>query len=219
MIDEWGAEHYVSVQRRVRLLTLFRAASDVGLDPLPIGSVHALAYLTDALSPVWHLPPLDATLLKRVRRPFFPALQRDLDALIGRGLVEVVRFAYVSADDGHGWQLEADFRLMPDAALTVLTAAQQFGEQVSRATFAREVVYAASGLGAEGVDSIPLLDATYSNPLVDVGGVVDVGPGGTNATAEAALAFVALAGESRRLSEPELVHLYVRHLYARMVGA
>jgi hypothetical protein len=166
-----------AVQRRVRLLTLFRAAADVGLDPLGVGTVHALAYLTDALAPVWHLPPLDAAVLKRATRPFFPALQRDLDALVGHGLVQVTRFAHVSDDEGRTWRLDADFRLVSDAAAPVLAAADAFAEQRSKAVFVREVVYAASGLGRSGVDSIGVLDAAYSDPLVDVGGLIDVAAG------------------------------------------
>jgi hypothetical protein len=210
-----------SIQRRVRLLTLLRAAADVGLDPLSVDTLHALAYLTDALAPVWHLPPLDPAVLKRASRPFFPVLQRDLDALVGQGLVEVVRFGYVSPDEGSSWRLSAEFRLVPHTAGPVLSVVDAFDEQVTKAVFVREVVYAASGLGRDGVDSIGILDAAYSDPLVDVGGVLDMGgrEGLPNASAAAARGFAFAAGPDRHLSEPELIHLYVRHLYARMLGA
>ncbi|MEX2291791.1 MAG: hypothetical protein WD794_15880 [Mycobacteriales bacterium] len=211
-------ERYHVVRRRVRLLTLLRAAADVGLDPLGVGTVHALAYLTDALSPVWHLPPLDGQVLKRVVRPYFPALQRDVDALVGAGLVEVVRFAHLPDEGGRGWRLDADLRLVGPAAAPVLAAVDGLPEQASRAAFVREVVYAASGLGLNGVDRIGLLDATYVDPRVDVGGVIDFAPEARmNPTAQAALGFAALAS-GVRLSEPELIHLYVRHLYAGLAG-
>lgn len=208
-----------ATQRHVRLLTLLRSAAEVGMEPLALDAVHALAYLADALSPVWHLPPLDGQLLKRELRPFFPELQRDLDELIGLGVVEVVRFEHIAAEDGSGWRLDAEVRLVPEHARPVLAAIDGLPEQASKAAFVREVVYAASGLGLDGVNGIARLDASYSDPTVDVGGVIDVGPGSTNLSARAALTFRTLAGADRRLTEPELVHLYVRHLYKRMAGA
>lgn len=221
MTDSPSGNRYESVERKVRLLTILRAAADVGLDPVRVDTIHALAYLTDALSPVWGFPPLDVTVLKRAATPFFPVLQRDLDSLVGQGLVRVVRLDYLESEDGRGWRLDADYVLDVDMSAPAMTAIGSLQEQARRASFVREVVYAASGLGPAGVDDIGSLDATYSSPLVDVGGVIDIGsdPESSNPTAAVTFSFASLAGDGRRLSQAELVHLYLRHLYSRMTGA
>lgn len=96
-----------AVERRLRLVVLLDTCAEVGLDPVSGHAIHALAYLSDALAPVWNLPVVETELLKRRHRPFFPALQADLDWLVGAGLVSVHKFSYERDEDGHGWRLVA----------------------------------------------------------------------------------------------------------------
>jgi hypothetical protein len=206
-----------SIERRIRLLTILRSAQTVGFTPVGISTVHTLAYLADALAPVWHLPIMDAQVLKRRTRPFFPVLQHDLDRLVGQGLVLVQRLAYTPSDEGDGWRLDADY-ILSDLALPVFELMKSFDLQRSKLEFVQEVVYAASGLGQLGIDRLGLIDATYSDPVVDVGGVIDmeVDEGGSNATADVARRFAEITRTSGDLSQAGSVHLYVRHLYKRM---
>lgn len=160
---------------------------------------------------------MDAQVLKRRTRPFFPVLQRDLDRLVGQGLVLVQRLAYTPSDDGDGWRLDADY-ILSDLAQPVFELMKSFDLQRDKLGFVQEVVYAASGLGQLGIDRLGLIDATYSDPVVDVGGVIDmeVDEGGSNATADVARRFAEITRTSHDLSQAESVHLYVRHLYKRM---
>ena len=99
-----------------------------------------------------------------------------------------------------------------------MSLARSYKRQARKLDFVREVVYAASGLGPSGIDDLGQVDAAYSDPLIDVGNVVDIDTeaGRANATARVALRFGELTQDSRELTDAELVHLYVRHLYARM---
>lgn len=206
-------------ERRLRLLAILRSGHAAGIKPMNTSAIHSIAYLTDALSPVWHLPILDAQTIKQARRPFFPALQRDLDDLVGSGLVEVSRFEYVQVNGPRSdWALDGDYVLVQHRADHIFEVANAFPLQQRKLDFIREVAYAASGLGVGGLSSIGLLDAAYSDPLVDIGGLLDMATsdGKVNLTANVAERFSSLTVDTSRLSEAELVHLYIRHLYSRM---
>ncbi len=207
-------------ERRLRIVSILKWAEPVGLSPTSTDVLHSIAYLADVLSPVWHLPALDGQVLKRIKRPFFPRLQHDLDELVGIGLVRVCRFDYLVDDDqqnGATWRVDGEYELRSDRAKPILDAIMRFPEQHKRHEFVREVVYAASGLGSEGLAAIGLLDAAYSDPYVDIGGLLDVEPDdGENLTAHMAQRFATLTAETEGFTSAELVHLYVRHLYARL---
>jgi hypothetical protein len=205
-------------ERKLRLLAILDSCRHAGLSPTSIAVVHTIAYLADALAPVWDLPILDGQILKRKRHPFFPALQRDLDLLVGQGVVQVARVRYLPSEDRNGWQLDAHYMLESEFSERILSVARSHELQARKLKFIREVVYAASGLGSNGIDNLGEVDAAYSDPLVDVGGLLDIdtAPDRTNATAEVALRFSKLTQDSQDLTNAELVHLYVRHLYARM---
>jgi hypothetical protein len=190
--------------------------------PVTADTVHVLAYLTDALAPVWHLPIINAQLLKRDDRPFFPALQRDLDWLVGSGVLFVHDFDYARVD-GEGWRLSASYSLNGDAARRVLQVSSELSSQRTTATFVREVVLAGSGLGDDELSAIGDIDAAYSSETTDIGGVLDLetqrGETGkkseVNRSAAVAVRLGELAGASFAMSDAELVHMYVRHLYSR----
>lgn len=204
-----------AVERRLRLLVILDTCGGVGLDPISGHALHALAYLTDALAPVWNLPVAEAELLKRRHRPFFPALQADLDWLVGAGLVLVHEFSYEPDEDRHGWRLAASYRLALEPATRVLVAAKGLPGLGTGVAFTREVVLASAGLGEVGVAQIGDVDAAYTSHLVDLGGVLDLDDGRLNATASAAKRFGELVDPGYQISSAELVHLYVRHLYRR----
>jgi hypothetical protein len=205
-------------ERKLRLVAILDACPLVGLSPTSVTTLHTIAYLTDALAPVWNLPILDAQMLKLRRYLFFPSLQRDLDLLVGHGVVHVSRVKYLPNEDGNGWRLDAYYTLESEFSERVLSVARSYERQARKLKFVREVVYAASGLGTDGIDDLGQIDAAYSDPLVDVGGLVDLDTesGRANRTARVALRFAALTQDSHDLTDSELVHLYVRHLYTRM---
>jgi hypothetical protein len=203
--------------RQFRLLVVLDAAERVGLTPLAVGPLHTLAYLTDALAPVWNLPILDGQILKQVQ-PFFPLLQADVDRLVGRGLLVPSHVRYV--ERSAGLALDARYSANQDFVQPILEAATELFLLSREATYVREIVYAASGLGLDGIESLTSVDATYSDPVIDVGGLIEVRPDrGLNQTTRVALRFSDLLGDTGRVSGSEMVNLYVRQLYSRIKSA
>ena len=129
--------------RQFRLLVVIDAAERVGLTPLPVGPLHTLAYLTDALAPVWNLPVLDGQILKQVQ-PFFPLLQADVDRLVGRGLLVPSHVRYV--ERAAGLALDARYAVNQDFVQPILAAASELSLLSREVAHVRETVYAASGL-------------------------------------------------------------------------
>ena len=99
-----------AIRRRVRLVVLLDASREAGLDPLPTRRLHLIAYLANVLSPVWDMPSVDGTVLKRRGGPFYPDLQADLDRLVGLGVARVEGLRHQRIDDDR-YRLEGRFRL------------------------------------------------------------------------------------------------------------
>ena len=94
-----------ALARRVRLVVLLEAARSAGLTPIDVLRLHTLAYLSNVLSQVWNMPPNDGKILKRRGGPFYPALQADLDRLVGMGVALLDGVGHRQDEDGR-WRLE-----------------------------------------------------------------------------------------------------------------
>ncbi len=205
------------LRRRVRLVILLDAAEAAGLVPIKIVWLHAFAYLSNVLAPVWDLPALEDTVLKRQGGPFYPELQHDLDRLIGIGVAEVSAIGRVQ-DKFKRWRLDGAYRLNRQFADPILSSLERFEEESRLGNFVRELGYALSALSDEDLDMAVTEDATYSDHMVSIDNVIDFGPRrGKNYTVAAAHEF------SRSIpggyaTSGEKLHLYVRHLHRRMHG-
>ncbi|MEY2452401.1 MAG: hypothetical protein QOD92_1975 [Acidimicrobiaceae bacterium] len=205
------------MQRKLRLIAILDSAVAAGLSPMPLAQLHTIAYLADALSPVWHLRIVDAQLLKQRDGPISPVLQRDVDLMVGRGVAIASAVRYVPTDDD-AWRLDARYSLNPEFGARILDAASAFETHAAHFAFVREVVFAVSGLGASHVESLAAADAAYSDPVVDVGALLDIESRKTtsNRSAEVALRFGDLVSPEVDLASAEKIHLYVRALYERL---
>ena len=203
---------HTDIRRFLRILVILDASERVGACPVSAMSVHTIAYFADALSPVWDLPVIDGQILKRVL-PYYPTLQKDLDRLVGIGLVQV-RSADTAAAT---WPFVASYALNRSLAQRVLDTASGLSTTRREVEFVEEVVFAASGLGLEDLPRVPPVDATYGDPIADVGSVLDVDPDrGLNPTSSAALRFRDITPGGHEMSAAELINLYVRHLSTRL---
>lgn len=210
-------ERIDSIRRRVRLVLLLEAAENAGLVPLGIIRLHALAYLSNVLAPVWDMVPLDGRLLKRHGGPFYPAMQHDLDRLVGMGVVIITGLDHI-LDHGR-WRLEGDYRLNRIFANPVLAQLLAYEEERRLAAFIQELAYALSVLSNEDLDAAIGEDATYSNPVVTAGNVIDfVERKEANFSANAAQYFDRLIPGALHATAGEKLHLYVRHLHWRIHG-
>ncbi len=204
-------------RRQVRIVGVLAGANAAGLSPVPTRQLHTIIYFADALSPVWGLRILDARLLKRREGPISAAVQHDIDALVGIGVVCASSVRHVEDADGL-WRLEARYSLNGDIAGPIIDAIHEFRPFAREFEYVREVAIAMSGLGSIGIENASATDATYGDALVDLGGMVDIDEteGGPNQTALVALRFADLVPPDIQLSDAEKVHLYIRELYGRI---
>jgi hypothetical protein len=202
----------LSLRRQIRLLVLLDAAASSGLTPLPLALVHAIAYLSNVLAPIWNLEPFDGKVLKRRGTPFYPSLQWDLDRLVGRGLVVVSDIRYLQVEGK--WQLDGEYRVNRSFSSPVLRAIHSTRFEQGLVEFCGVLTEAVAGLPAKDAARALLEDAAYSDPNVDISNVVDFAEGKTlNYAANAAATF----RPDVSLTPAERVHLYVAHLQARSV--
>lgn len=215
--EEPSLEHLARIQRQLRLIILLDAAEGAGLVPMSILRLHTFAYLANVLAPVWDMPAQDGKVLKRRGGPFYPALQRDLDRLVGMNIAVISDLGY-SLDEAKRWHLEGRYRLNRELASSILGRAQQFEEENRSIAFIRELAYALSALSDEEIDRAMTEDATYSDPLIDIGNVVDFAEWRRlNYTANATLELGRLL-PSAQATLGEKLHFYVRHLRTRLHG-
>jgi hypothetical protein len=216
--DEISPGQLESIRRRARIVILLDAAEKAGLIPLPIARLHTFAYLANVLAPVWDMDALEGKVLKRRGGPFYPALQMDIDRLVGMGVVLISGLGY-SRDELKRWRLEGSYRLNRLFANRILDGVEQFEEERQLRQFIQELAYALSALSDEELDSAMIEDATYSDPLVGFGNVVDFAEWRrVNYSANAARRFARLLPDDTQATLGEMLHFYVRHLRTRLHG-
>ena len=210
-----GSIDYDAMRRRVRLLMLLEGSERAGIAPMRLRRLHTYAYLSNVLAPVWNTLVFDGRLLKRRGGPFYPALQHDLDRLVGLGLVHITGLGHIMDEDGR-WRLDGAFSLNHDLAGNVLEVIRAFPQELEIRSFLLEVAYAVSALTDSQFDHLPSEDPTYSDSMISYGNVVDFGEWRKlNYSANAARHFTSLSGQ---MTPGELLHLYVRHLRRRISG-
>lgn len=213
-----GQPEFASLKRKIRLVVLLDAAEKAGLVPIPILRLHTAAYLSNTLAPVWDLQPLEGKVLKRRGGPFYPNLQHDLDRLVGMGVVIILGLSH-KLDEDDRWRLEGSYQLNRDLAQGILDRLQDFETEQRMSGFLQELLFALSTLSDTDFDNAMMEDATYSNPLVDVGNVVDFAEWQKkNYSANAAKYFDRVIPGGFRATPGEKLHLYVRHLHRRIHG-
>lgn len=211
-------EFVASIRRRVRLVSLLEASREAGIEPLPTLRLHLIAYLANVLSPVWDMPSVDGSVLKRSGGPFYPDLQNDLDRLVGLGVVRVEKLRHQRIDDDR-YRLDGSYRLNPDLAEPILTYLSTMPEEAVAMRFVRELVLALSALTDEEIDRAITEDPTYTNPKVGNDNVIDFGEWlSANYSAAAAEKVGDLVPSGAVVGASEKVHLYVRHLRRRLQG-
>jgi len=204
------------LRRRIRLILLLDAAESAGLTPLPILHLHTFAYMSNVLSPVWEVPVLEGKVLKRRGNPFYASLQYDLDRLVGIGVVLVSNVSHV-LDEDQRWRLEGSYCLHRPFADRILQRIKAFEDEREIIHFIQELAYALSALSSEDLGRATTEDATYADPIIDVGNVVDFAEWeNVNYSANAARHFERLLPSGARATQGEMLHLYVHHLYGRL---
>jgi hypothetical protein len=207
-----------AVRRQVRLIVLIDSAEKAGLAPLSVRRLHTFAFLSNILAPVWEMPVLDGKVLKRRGGPFYTTLQRELDSLVGMGVAIISNLGH-TLDEQNRWRLEGSYRLHRLYANRILERIAGFDEERRFSGFLEELALALSALSDEDLDKVTTEDATYSDPIVDFGNVLDFAEWqNKNSAAAAATQFGKFLPGRVRPDPGEKLHLYLRHLRARIHG-
>ncbi len=176
--------------------------------------MHTLWYLANALAPAWGLAPFDSAVFKTDSQPYFPAVQADIDALVGFGMLSVADLT--SSDDGH--RMQGRFAVNRQFCDRVLSSMRSIPEDADLLDFLDDVVQATNRL-SDVEQAIALTqDATYGDPRIDSGNVIDLGQwtrkGATTPTEYILDRLRAIAG--RDLKPAELMEMYMDHLGWRL---
>jgi hypothetical protein len=186
------------------MLSLHRA----GLEPVRSTYAHALAYLAEALAPVWGLDAVDGEVLKKDDLPFFPELQRSIDELIWLGLLEVTEFDY-AVDSRGRWKSNATCKLVTVVSHAAIEAIELFPEEVSRNDLYLEI---ALGMARnEPIEALFLSDASYSDPRISVNRVIELGSA-DNPSSSIAERFGELTANRTQMLAGQKIGLYLNHL-------
>jgi hypothetical protein len=209
-------EELTHYRNSVFSLQLLSAAEEAGLAPLPVMRFHTLAYLANVLSTVWNIPVVDGKILKRKSTPFYPNLQKDLDRLVGIGMVEVSEVSHVQDKDDN-WSLEGSFRLNHKMSSSFLRHINEYRDEKVRYDFLVEIAYALTSLSDNDIDIATTQDASYSDPVIGIGNVLDFGEWNTkNYSANAAYKLKEIMAEQGPATPGEAIHMYINHIDNRL---
>lgn len=208
-----------SLKCQVRLITLLNSAEQAGLAPFPVLRLHTVAFLSNILAPIWDSDVMDGKIFKRRGGPFYPRLQRELDRLVGLGIARISNLGH-SKDKQGQWHLEGAYRLNTTFANPILGSLQENAYELQVQQFVQELFYAVSALTDGELDKAVTEDATYSDDLVDYGNVLDFAEWqDKNFSVNAARHFGSAFPTGITCTSGEMLHLYIRHLKARLSSA
>jgi len=200
-------------------MQIMAALETAGATPVANRDLHAIAYLANVLSPLWEVDPVEGSVLKDRKGPRSAALERELDACVGLGLIIVDS---IQPDDEYPNRLNATFRLNGAMARPVLREISALPDQAAVEKFLTELAFAFAEIVPERRDDAAKVDAAWSNPAVAQGRVVDfaefVEQTRGNPAYNVAEALQDYAPEGVILTPAEKLVMYVRLLKRRAHG-
>lgn len=204
---------------RARLLQIMAALERAGATPISNRDLHSVAYLANVLSPLWDVEPLETSVLKDRNGPRSSALEHEVDLCIGSGLLLVDA---LRTDPENPARLDATYRLNAKVARPILIDISILPDEQSVERFLNELAFAFVEIKPGQRDDAALQDASWSNPAVAEGRIVDFGEhaerAAINPTYNAAQAFQKFAPEGVKLDRAEKLLMYVRLLKRRAHG-
>lgn len=208
-----------ALRRRARILLLLDAAREAGLAPIGVMTLHGFAYLSNVLAPVWDMPSLEGSILKRKGGAFYPELQHEVDRLVGLGMVIISGLSH-SLDGTGRWRLEGRYELNAALSSPTLETLHALPGEGRVASFVLELGYALSALSNEELAAAFIEDATYSDPAVSNENVLDFAEWRDSNPTANVIAYFGKVSASRPQSSPgERLHSYVRQLRRRLHAA
>lgn len=217
MNDTSQRSQYHPILLRARILQMFSALERVGATPIDTRGFHAFAFFANVLSPVWGFEPLEGSVLKEEGAPYLPSLQHELDRLVGERFIIVDDLRLTSTG-----KLDATFRLENTRARYILSALASLPDQAGVDDFLVELADAFAEIEADYRDDAAEKDATYSDPAIAAGRVVDFGewrsPTVDNAAWVTAEAFQDHMPSGVTLDRAEKINYYMQLMKKRSHG-
>jgi hypothetical protein len=210
MTADENCNHY---DLRARVLQVFAALEDAGATPITNRDLQSVVYLSNVLSSVWGIAPIEATVLKTEEGPRSTKLEAELDACVGAGFIEV---ASIAPDEEHPEKLSATFQLSM-RAVPVLDVINSFPDERRITSFLEEVAFAFVEIPAGLRDDAAVEDAAWTDPAVADNRMVNFGFRGNreNATYNVIQAFQVYAPEGLHYTPAQKLELYLRLLNRR----
>jgi len=217
-----AANEHHSLFVRAKLVQMFDALERVGGTPIEGAAFHSFAFFVNVLSPLWDLHPFEGSVLKEHGSPFFPVVQRELDVLVGDGLVRVADLSLSTSEESGEPRLIASFSLERKKCVEILAAIRVLPDEIQSESFLLELADAFVGIQPELRDDVAVVDAAYSDPSIAEGRIVDfaewVSSTNENASWLVAQEFQKFAPDNVSLSRGEKLVMYMRLMKRRVHG-
>ncbi len=203
----------------LRVLALLDGLARASVFNAPLRAVHELAYLANVLAPVFDLPAVTASLLKRRGGPYYPELQQTIDRLVGCGMVSVSGLRYIHVAEEGRYRMEADYALDDTRTAAVLQQYRNVYRETGETHFIEQLTAAYAVLNDDLSGGAVLQDARYADADVDTNEVIDFGEWSalkaSNFSFNAAMAF--RPGDP--LQPAERLFMYMEHMQRRAAHA
>lgn len=207
---------------QTRLVQMFRALERVGGTPIDTKTLHSFAFFANVLTPLWDLDPMEGSVLKDEGTPYFPALEKELDALVGIGIVRVVLLQITTDESAAFGGIEAHFVLDTAAAKVVTDLFPILPDEAKLEQFMLELAASFIEIRPDRRDDAAIFDAAYSDPSVAQGRVVDFAEWVSATTGNPAWnttqQFQQYAPAGVTLSDAEKLAMYMRLMKRRAHG-
>lgn len=158
------------VDIRARVLQIMAALEEAGVTPIANRDLHAIAYLSNVLSPMWEVEPLEGSILKSQAGPRSAVFEQQLDRCVGQGLISVVS---LEDDPESPERLSASYRLSGNKARPLLSVINGFPDERHARSFLNELAFAFADIDPDLRDETAVEDAAWTNPSVADNRVVD----------------------------------------------
>ena len=212
------------IRQRCRLLMILSALERVGIAPVTVAKLHAFAYLSDVLSPVWGFMPYDGSVLKTEEGPHYAELQSQIDALVILGLIDVLDLSYrMTGETGARIDGRYELRFQSDHLPEILDrlGAAPNADPLDprdrvRNKYLLELAAAMAALPDDEIDKAAQFDVTYADPSLGFFNVVQLDRGATfetpNRSVEVTQRFENFLPKESTFSPGEKVYLYASYL-------
>jgi hypothetical protein len=202
--------------RRYWILSLLAGIEQAGASPIDLRSFNVLAYLANAVSSCYNIPPLDPTVLKQRDGPLYPELIWDLDRLVGMRLVDVSDVVVDSTRKMRNVSYSITRK-----GLETLLSCHALNNQLAKEADSLKTTALAFARNQRQISGSSLFEAdgNYADTKTAEGGVVDFGRWDfINATANSVEYILNQINEAIRKDPAVGVNLYLRYLGRRDMG-